>query len=55
MGSALHVPLPLTRAGETASVKIMYKTTEACPALMWLEKEYVGHPSNVAHCHWRNP
>ncbi|KAN0082871.1 hypothetical protein V8E55_008666 [Tylopilus felleus] len=39
MGSALHVPLPHTRAGETVLVKITYETTEQCPALMWLEKE----------------
>ncbi|KAF8557162.1 hypothetical protein OG21DRAFT_1505592 [Imleria badia] len=39
MGSALHVPLQITRAKETASVKITYKTTKECPALMWLEKE----------------
>ncbi|KAI9567862.1 hypothetical protein HD554DRAFT_2205270 [Boletus coccyginus] len=39
MGSALHVPLPLTRAGETASVKITYGTTDESPALLWLDKE----------------
>jgi leukotriene-A4 hydrolase len=39
MGSALHVPLPLTRKGETISVKIAYKTTEEAPAVLWLEKE----------------
>ncbi|KAN0082888.1 hypothetical protein V8E55_008683 [Tylopilus felleus] len=39
MGSALHVPLPHTRAGETVLVKITYETTDQCPALMWLEKE----------------
>ena len=49
MGSALHVPLPLTRKGDTVSVKIVYKTTEEAPALLWLEKEYVDHRSNFAH------
>ncbi|KAF8132825.1 peptidase family M1-domain-containing protein [Boletus edulis] len=39
MGSALHVPLPRMRAGETVSVKITYKTTEQSPALLWLDKE----------------
>ncbi|KAH0826355.1 hypothetical protein J3R83DRAFT_5315 [Lanmaoa asiatica] len=39
MGSALYIPIPFTRAGETASVKVTYETTEKCPALMWLEKE----------------
>ena len=48
MGSALHVTLPLTRKGETISVKIVYKTTEEAPALLWLEKEYVDHRSNLA-------
>ena len=48
MGSALHVPLPLTRKGDTVSVKIVYKTTEEAPALLWLEKEYVDHRSNLA-------
>lgn len=43
MGSALHIPVPLTREKETVSVKITYETTEQCPALMWLEKEYVDH------------
>jgi metal-sulfur cluster biosynthetic enzyme len=45
MGSALHIPLTLTRAKEIVSVKITYGTTEKCPALMWLEKEYVDYIS----------
>ena len=54
MGSALHVPLPVTRAKETVWVRITYKTTEACPALMWLEKEHVLHISHreIAHSCW---
>jgi hypothetical protein len=47
MGSALHVPLPLTRKGETISVKIAYKTTEEAPAVLWLEKEYVDRRPNL--------
>lgn len=49
MGSALHVPLPHTRAGETVLVKITYETTEQCPALMWLEKECVDYWYNHAY------
>lgn len=47
MGSALHIPLPLTRKGETISVKIAYRTTEKSPALLWLEKEYVDRRSDL--------
>ena len=47
MGSALHIPLPFTRQGGTVVVKIAYKTTEDCPALLWLEKEYVDHRSGL--------
>lgn len=54
MGSALHIPLPFTRAGGNVSVKVAYKTTEESPALLWLEKEYVtfdlvpiGQPPSV--------
>ncbi|KAF9218882.1 zincin [Gyrodon lividus] len=39
MGSALRIPLPPTGANEKAMVKIVYKTTERCPALQWLAKE----------------
>jgi len=40
MGSALHVPLPKNLSkGSSVTVEIKYKTTEACTALQWLDKE----------------
>lgn len=42
MGSALHIPLPSAlELGLSVEVKVVYKTTKACTALQWLEKEYV--------------
>ncbi|KIM39154.1 hypothetical protein M413DRAFT_447486 [Hebeloma cylindrosporum] len=39
MGSALHVPLPKNLSkGSSVTVEIKYKTTEACTALQWLDK-----------------
>jgi hypothetical protein len=41
MGSALHVSLPKGLQSATPiDVTIFYKTTKACTALQWLEKEY---------------
>jgi len=37
MGSALHVPVP--SGAKEVKVKVDYKTTAACTALQWLEKE----------------
>ena len=42
MGTPLTIPLPVSRkVGDEVRVQIFYSTTKECPALQWLDKEFV--------------
>ncbi len=47
MGTPLTIPLPVSRkVGDEVRVQIFYSTTKECPALQWLDKEFVLAPQS---------